>query len=569
MSALHNTSYDIICAQELRLTSQADVEDVRARWEKGTSIVSRGCDKADGVAIFFKSNAEIIKTREIIPGRILLVDCFYLNLKMRIINIYTTQDAATKVRMFKKLYELLLVGFYTVLSGDFNSYTEANDRIPVPTNPRSRNREGDALKKMSESCGVKDVFRVLHPFDVGYTRFDARIKTRIDRIYVTADITPVSYKTRVLVNSDHLAVIALLKFGKTEKKGFWKLNVNCLKNNDVITELKKEVVVTKSLKVLTMSHVELWEVLKERLRYFFKFKCRMLNQEQNAKYSALMARFVDLKTKANKTEMDTETLSEMEIELAKLNDVSFCLRLQAGMGDTACPTNVHSLAGIQKKKLENKHVGPILNEYGLLIEDEKTKRETIREMCEKLYRKCDINMSSLQSFLGSIILNRVDLISEGGVITPDEVREAISQLRKGKSPGPDGLPNEFYLSCSDMLVDLLTSAFNDGIKVGKMHASFYHGVISVIYKKGPFPNLDNWRHVTIMNVDYKILAKIVANRLNDDLEKLVENVPCAIKRRLMWDNLCILRDITSGNVKDEIFLISLDQKKAFDYVSRE
>ena len=145
MSALHNTSYDIICAQELRLTSQADFEDVRARWEKGTSIVSRGCDKADGVAIFFKSNAEIIKTREIIPGRILLVDCFYLNLKMRIINIYTTQDAATKVRMFKKIYELLLVGFYTVLSGDFNSYTEANDRIPVPTNPRSRNRESDAL----------------------------------------------------------------------------------------------------------------------------------------------------------------------------------------------------------------------------------------------------------------------------------------------------------------------------------------------------------------------------------------------------------------------------------------
>ena len=158
---------------------------------------------------------------------------------MRIINIYTTQDAATKVRMFKKLYELLLVGFYTVLSGDFNSYTETNDRIPVPTNPRSRNRESDVLKKMSESCGVKDVFRVLHPFDVGSTRFDPRIKTRIDRIYVTADITPVSYKTRVLVNSDHLAVIALLKFGKTEKKGFWKLNVNCLKNNDVITELKK------------------------------------------------------------------------------------------------------------------------------------------------------------------------------------------------------------------------------------------------------------------------------------------------------------------------------------------
>ena len=73
-----------------------------------------------------------------------------------------------------------------------------------------------------------------------------------------------------------------------------------------------------------------------------------------------------------------------------------------------------------------------------------------------------------------------------------------------------------------------------------------------------------------MNVDYKILAKIVANRLNDDLEKLVEKEQtCAIRGRLMWDNLVLLRDITSGNLKDEFFLISLDQKKAFDYISRE
>ena len=52
-----------------------------------------------------------------------------------------------------------------------------------------------------------------------------------------------------------------------------------------------------------------------------------------------------------------------------------------------------------------------------------------------------------------------------------------------------------------------------------MHSSFYQGVISLIYKKGPSNNLDNWRHVTMMNVDYKILAKIVMNRISDDLEK--------------------------------------------------
>ena len=174
-------------------------------------------------------------------------------------------------------------------------------------------------------------------------------------------------------------------------------------------------------------------------------------------------------------------------------------------------------------------MGPILNESGLLIEDEGEKGKRLGK-CVKNCIENVILMCQGCSLFDSIILNGVDLISEGGVITSNAVREAISQLCKGKSPGPDGLPNEFYLSCSDMLVDLLTSAFNGGIKAGKMHTSFYHGVISLIYKKGHSPNLDNWRHVTIMNVDYKILAKIVANRLNDDIEKLVEmEQTCAIE----------------------------------------
>ena len=153
MNILHNTRYDIICAQELRLTAHNDVVEVAEMWEKGTSVISIGIDKADGVGIFFKSKVEIIKAREIIPGRVLLVDCFYLNLKIRIINVYTPPDSATKVRIFKKLYELLTVGYYTFLCGDFNAYTDDNDRIAINRAPRARNREGIELKKITDFCG--------------------------------------------------------------------------------------------------------------------------------------------------------------------------------------------------------------------------------------------------------------------------------------------------------------------------------------------------------------------------------------------------------------------------------
>ena len=206
-----------------------------------------------------------------------------------------------------------------------------------------------------------------------------------------------------------------------------------------------------------------------------------------------------------------------------------------------------------------------------MIEDEKEKRDTIRDLCKKMYQKIIINESKLHAWLDSIDLSGgVGRNAVGGEITQNEIREAISQLSKAKAPGPDGLASELFLACTEELVDLLTHALNDGIRLGKMHRSFYHGVISLIYKKGSSNHLDNWRHVTLMNIDYKILAKIIVNRLEKDLEDIIEKEQtCAIKGRLMWDNLATLRDITGGGIKEGFFIISLDQKKAFDFLSRE
>ena len=61
MNTLHNTRYDTVCAQELRLSEHTDVVDVANMWEKGTYVISIGLDRADGVGIFFKSKVEIIK----------------------------------------------------------------------------------------------------------------------------------------------------------------------------------------------------------------------------------------------------------------------------------------------------------------------------------------------------------------------------------------------------------------------------------------------------------------------------------------------------------------------------
>lgn len=141
-------------------------------WTKATRIIAIVTDKADGVGIFFKSHIEVIKYRK--PERILLIDCFNRNIKLRVINLYTPPDNTAKVRIFRKLHDLLMVGYFTVVCGDFNAYTVGKDKIPQQ--PIQMTKEKRAQIKMSEECDMKNVFRVLHPDKVDFTRFNNNIK---------------------------------------------------------------------------------------------------------------------------------------------------------------------------------------------------------------------------------------------------------------------------------------------------------------------------------------------------------------------------------------------------------
>uniref|UniRef100_A0A3Q4G728 Reverse transcriptase domain-containing protein n=1 Tax=Neolamprologus brichardi TaxID=32507 RepID=A0A3Q4G728_NEOBR len=131
-----------------------------------------------------------------------------------------------------------------------------------------------------------------------------------------------------------------------------------------------------------------------------------------------------------------------------------------------------------------------------------------------------------------------------GKIKREEVESVINQLSTDKTPGLDGLPSEFYKLVSKEPFQLLTQYFNEGIERGTMGKLFYEGVMCSLYKKGDREDINNYRQLTIMNVDYKSFAKIIMNRLEAVLDIITEKEQtCAIKGRMMWDNLCILREI--------------------------
>ena len=121
-----------------------------------------------------------------------------------------------------------------------------------------------------------------------------------------------------------------------------------------------------------------------------------------------------------------------------------------------------------------------------------------------------------------------------------------------------------------MFVPILTNMFNHWFAQGAIPGSVTKGVITLL-KKGGRPvweGLDDYRPITLLNTELKILARVLANRLQLVISDLIgPEQTYAVKGRSIQDNLHLIREVLEG-IKDDIeaALFSLDQSKAFDRV---
>ena len=117
---------------------------------------------------------------------------------------------------------------------------------------------------------------------------------------------------------------------------------------------------------------------------------------------------------------------------------------------------------------------------------------------------------------------------------------------------------------------ILTHVFNHWFVQGAIPASITKGVITLLKKGGRhiWEGLDDYRPITLLNTELKILARVLANRLQRVISDLIgPEQTFAVKRRSIQDNLHLIREVLEGIEDDtEAALISLDQSKAIDRV---
>ena len=141
-------------------------------------------------------------------------------------------------------------------------------------------------------------------------------------------------------------------------------------------------------------------------------------------------------------------------------------------------------------------------------------------------------------------------------------------MHSGKTPGNDGLSIEFYKHFWHILKDPLLKSVKFSQINGSLSVSQRQAIIKLLEKREKDKRfIENWRPISLLNVDTKIITKTLASRLKKVLPFIIAHDQTAyVKGRFIGESIRLISDVLEVTDTHDIggFLVTADIEKAFD-----
>ena len=226
---------------------------------------------------------------------------------------------------------------------------------------------------------------------------------------------------------------------------------------------------------------------------------------------------------------------------------------------------------LERKNAADRWISPLREGDGSIVSSPSDLCRSFASFYSSLFTAEATDPSVQASLLANLssALSPVQASQCEGHLTADECLSALQGMARRKAPGLDRLPMEFFLKFWGVLGSDLVSVLNSCLDSGSLFLSQRRGVISLTFKKGDRLDPRNWRPITLLNVDYKLAARVIAGRLLKVIHLVVDkDQTCGVPGRFIGENVALLRVVVqyASSSGTPVAILSLDQEKAFDRV---